>query len=275
MKEHIHECPQCSKPYNCEEHDCGGRLYHFFNLCPLCFYKRAIAALADPRKAVANMVILALFLFPFAQLRAQERHRIRVPETASRAVFEQTANAMNRLHTKQLLGQDTALDVAVAASSLQTMFAHEDEVGLTDQIEKYLLSNPGRITDFPNEPELQETFAKVPPDQRQAMADYIRTYGLRNFRGQIVGMLNRTATRMALEQGVRDGHMLAAQYPTQGQRQQRQNQGQDALCTVSFYSGWASLYFGIVSFVIGGPVGTAAFYVGLAVSYYASVVADC
>lgn len=277
MKAHKHQCPICNTSHECECHEHGGLLYQLFKACDLCFYKRAVAVLGDPRKAVANMVILALLLFPFAQLRAQDRHRIRVPETASRAVFEQTGASFARLRTKQQLGQDTALDYAIAGANLRTMIAHMDETGLTDSMEKYILENPSRFTEFPNEPELQEAFSRTTVEQREAFVEHIRARGLKAFHQEILSVLDLKTAAM-LRQG--ETHFVTVQNggngfgPRAAAPPANSGSGPAGNPTCSNwanYISWAGDYFSIVAFVTG--IGAPAFWIGLAISYIGNVYA--
>lgn len=277
MKVHEHECSVCATFFDCDRDDCGGILYQHFSPCNKCMAAR-IQAFTSPRQTVAVMLILALFLFPFAQLRAQERHRIRVPETASRAVFEQTSQSFARLRTKQLLGQDTALDYAVAGANLRTMVAHMDETGMTDAMEKYILENPSRFTEFPSEPELQETFSRTTVEQREAFIEHIRANGLKAFHQEILSVLDMKTAAM-LQQG--QTHFLTVQNGGNGfgpraaappANSGSGPAGNPTCYNWATYISWAGSYFSIVAFVTGfaGPV---AFAIGLAISYIGNVYA--
>lgn len=279
MKEHLHQCPICNASHKCECHEHGGLLYQLFKACDLCFYKRMVSTPAEPRKAVAVLMILVLLAFPTLNARAQmamERHsRLMVPMTASPAVFQQTANAMHRLRTKQLIGQDTAIDYAVAASSLQIAFAHMDETGMTDNIEKYILANPGRFTDFPAEPELQETFSKVSEDQRKAFVQYIQSNGLKSFHDLLLRGLDKAATLALLKEQNGFTTVTFPQGRTPSDPTDTDPCDSRYWARISFYSGWASLYLGVVGFVLGGPAGVALFWGALAVGGISTVSNPC
>lgn len=261
MKIHPHECSGCKKTFDCDREDCGGRLYQHFSSCNECMYARMQAL---PRKALALVVILGLLMMPVWTARAQEIHRPHVPEHASVAVFEQTQRSIKRLQTKQALGQDTAVDYAIAGANFRVMFAHMDETGMTDSAEKYILANPSRFLDYPSEPELQPIFAKLTVQEREGFVQFIRSNGLKALHEQIASTFEQKALAM-----VQQGHAQSAAY-TGGARLMLAQCAGDG--RVHLYIGWASFYLGIVGAVLGGPIGTAIFVIGIATSYMDMVV---
>jgi len=215
-----------------------------------------------------TICILTGFLLNF-ELPAQTLQPNLVPHTASVAVFQQTGNALQALKVKQDLNLAGAIDYAKVTASLRVMFAHMDETGMTDTLEQYILTNPSRFTDYPTEPELQPIVAQVPLDERVAFLAYIQENGLAAFHKAMLRYLDEQTLAMRLHER---GRFRLAQYPTQGQKQQKLNQ--DPVCEASFYTGWASLYFGIIGFVVGGPIGVALFWGGLTLGGY-SIITGC
>ena len=231
------------------------------------------SVLAEPkpfiRQITASVVILGLLMMPVWTARAQEIHRPHVPEHASVAVFEQTQRSFNRLRTKQALGQDTAVDYAIAATNLRVMFAHMDEVGLTDQAEKYILANPSRFLDYPSEPELQPIFAKLTVQEREGFVQFIRSNGLKALHEQIASTFEQKALAMVLQ-----GHAQSAAYQGGARFLLAQCGG---LGRIGFYAGWASLYIGVLGMALGvtGPIGAAFFWVGLGLSGVSFSMNNC
>lgn len=272
MKEHTHKCPICDVSHKCECHDFGGKLYQLFKACDLCFYKRMVSVPAEPRKAAAVMVILALLLFPFAQVRAQERQRsVRVP--VSTAVFHETGRSFERLRVKLAMGQSvSASDLAMTSASARMMFAHMDETGLTAEWEAYVAANPSRFVDFPAEPELQEGFSKTPADQRQAFIDYVQQNGLKAYHALVIATLDKATELAYLHE---QGKFVNAAFP-QTQVGGWTSSGTRILpngWTWSTVLGWTSTYLGVMAIPLAGtPLGPALGVISFGLGAIATII---